>query len=105
MSKPNKPRASHPGQDPARRARLIAARARHWRRTRWLTLALLVLWSLMTFLTVFFARELSTLVLFGWPLSFYLAAQGTILGYLAITGFHCYVMRRIDRSFARELEQ
>jgi putative solute:sodium symporter small subunit len=90
--------------DPARVAALLAARARHWRRTRRLTMILLLLWSGATFATVFFARELSQLVLFGWPLSFYLAAQGTILGYLAITGVYAYTMRRIDRRFARELE-
>lgn len=91
-------------QDPARRAALLAARARHWQRTRRLTFGLLLVWSCATFGTVFFARELSQLVLFGWPLSFYLAAQGTILGYLAITGFYALMMRRIDRRFARELQ-
>lgn len=90
-------------QDPVRRAALVAARARHWQRTRRLTFALLLVWSCTTFATVFYARELSQLVLFGWPLSFYLAAQGTILGYLAITGIYAWMMRRIDRRYAREL--
>lgn len=95
---------SNPSDVAARRAALIAARARHWRRTRRLTLVLLAVWSCATFLTVFFARELSGMVIFGWPLSFYLAAQGTILGYLAITGIYALCMRRIDKRYARELE-
>jgi putative solute:sodium symporter small subunit len=89
--------------DPAQRARLLAARARHWRKTRRLTALLLLAWSVATFATVFYARELSNLVMFGWPVSFYLAAQGTILGYLAIVGYYAYAMRRYDRQFTREL--
>jgi putative solute:sodium symporter small subunit len=40
---------------------------------------LLLLWMVTGFGAAFFARELATLNLFGWPLSFYLAAQGSSL--------------------------
>ena len=86
----------------ARRA-LLAARALHWRRTRRLTAALLLLWLLTTFGTVFFARELAAVSLFGWPLSFYLAAQGAALVYLAILLVYAFAMDRLDRRFARQL--
>ncbi|MFL6673310.1 MAG: DUF4212 domain-containing protein [Massilia sp.] len=81
--------------------RLLAARARHWRRTRRLTTALLALWLATSFCTVFFARELATLSVFGWPLSFYMAAQGASLVYLAIIGGYAWRMRRLDRACAR----
>ena len=64
---------------------------------------LLLAWFSATFCTVFFARELSALSLFGWPLSFYLAAQGVALLYLAIIGVYALAMGRIDRRFARRL--
>jgi putative solute:sodium symporter small subunit len=78
---------------------LLDARAEHWRRTRKLTALLLALWFLTTFCTVFFARELATVSLFGWPLSFYLAAQGSALVFLAILGCYALLMRRIDLRF------
>ncbi|MGN8598920.1 UNVERIFIED_CONTAM: DUF4212 domain-containing protein, partial [Campylobacter jejuni] len=53
-------------------ALLLAARAEHWRRTRRITALLLAVWLGASFLGVYFARELNNLVLFGWPLSFYL---------------------------------
>ena len=87
------------------RAALVAARAVHWQRTRRLTLTLLALWFVTTFGTVFYARELATLTVFGWPLSFYLAAQGASLVYLAMIGVYAFIMDRIDRRFARALEQ
>ena len=87
------------------RAALVAARAVHWQRTRRLSFTLLALWFATTFGTVFFARELATLTVFGWPLSFYLAAQGASLAYLAMIGAYALIMDRIDRRFARALEQ
>jgi putative solute:sodium symporter small subunit len=73
-------------------------RGAYWRRARRLTLALLAVWFALTFIVIFYARELSHLVLFGWPLSFYLAAQGALLGYLAIIGIYALCMRRLDRE-------
>ena len=87
----------------AARRRLLGARAEHWQRTRRFTLALLLLWFSTTFATVFFARELANLSLFGWPLSFYLAAQGVALVYLGIIGLYAWRMARLDRRFAARL--
>jgi len=84
---------------------LLAARAAHWRRTRRVTTVLLLLWFGTTFGTVFFARELTGLTVFGWPLSFYLAAQGASLAYLLILGLYAVAMWRLDKRFARQLAQ
>jgi putative solute:sodium symporter small subunit len=54
---------------------------------------------------VFFARDLAHLSVFGWPLSFYLAAQGASLTYLAIIGVYAWRMRILDRDFTRMLEE
>lgn len=56
----------------------------HWRLKRRLTCKLLLIWLATTFITVYFARALDTLSIFGWPVSFYLAAQGMGLIYLAL---------------------
>ncbi|HWW72908.1 MAG TPA: DUF4212 domain-containing protein [Duganella sp.] len=75
-------------------------RRQHWRKTRRMTGWLLLLWLLTGFCVAFFARELTGLSVFGWPLSFYLAAQGASLVYLAILGFYAWRMRRLDRAAA-----
>ena len=84
----------------AEQRRLLRARALHWRRTRRLTCVLLLLGFGTTFCTVFFARELAAISVAGWPLSFYLAAQGACLIYLLILGLYARSMRRLDRQFA-----
>jgi putative solute:sodium symporter small subunit len=68
-------------------------RAAAWRRTRNLTMTLLALWFGVTFTAIFFARELAGLTLFGWSVSFYIAAQGALLVYLAIVGIYALAMR------------
>ena len=73
-------------------------RRRHWQQTRRMTAVLLLLWLVTTFCAAFFARELNHLSVFGWPLSFYLAAQGASLVYLAIIAFYAWRMRRLDRQ-------
>lgn len=95
---------SSPDTDAATLRQLRTARLAHWRRTRRLTALLLLLWLATTFCTGYFARELASMSVAGWPLSFYLAAQGASLVYLAILGIYALAMNRIDRRFARQLE-
>ena len=71
--------------------------ASHWQSTRRLTLGLLLIWFALTFFVIFFARELSNVSLFGWPLSFYMAAQGLALGYLLIVAVYTWQMKKIDQ--------
>jgi putative solute:sodium symporter small subunit len=93
-----------PPAPPRSTERILAARALHWSRARRLTLVLLGLWLATGFGTVFFARDLAHLSVFGWPLSFYLAAQGSSLGFLAIIGTYAWRMRMLDRDYRRMLE-
>ncbi|MBC3884314.1 DUF4212 domain-containing protein [Undibacterium griseum] len=74
------------------------APSRYWRRTRHLTIFLLLCWAMLGFGSLFFARELSTLTIFGWPVSFYLAAQGLTLSYVLILAVYSVCMRWIQRS-------
>ena len=78
-------------RDPGRRSAL-------WRRTRRLTMTLLAIWFGVTFGAAFFARELAGLTLFGWSVSFYLAAQGALLVYLAVVGIYTLAMRLLEAS-------
>lgn len=69
----------------------------HWNKTRKHTAVLLAVWFLATFFFIFFARELDRVHLFGWPVSFYMAAQGMMLVYLAIVVIYIRRMKRIEQ--------
>lgn len=78
-----------------------AVRRRYWLRNRRLTALLLFLWMAVTFLVAFFARELS-FSFFGWPFSFWMAAQGAPLMYLVLVVIYAVAMNRLDRRFGVE---
>jgi putative solute:sodium symporter small subunit len=69
----------------------------YWRRVRRLTCALLLSWFVMTFGFIFFARELADIRILGWPVSFYMAAQGLTLTYLLIVAVYVIRMQMLDR--------
>lgn len=68
-----------------------------WRLTRRFTMILLASWFLLSFCVLYFARELANMTFFGWPLSFYMAAQGLTLLYVAILGIFSLGSHRIAR--------
>lgn len=72
-------------------------RAAHWRATKRLTAILLLIWLGITFSGIFFARELSDATIFGWPVSFYMIAQGVPLAYVVILAIYALRMRVLDR--------
>jgi putative solute:sodium symporter small subunit len=71
----------------------------YWRETRRLTLVLFTIWVLLTFVMNWFARELNELVFFGFPLGFYMGAQGLLFIYLAIIWFYNRSMRKLDAKY------
>ena len=73
-----------------------AARLR-WRACLRITAALLAVWFAVTFGVTFFARDLS-FSLFGWPFSFWVAAQGALVVYLVLVCLYAWLMRRLDGS-------
>jgi putative solute:sodium symporter small subunit len=67
----------------------------YWRRNLKVSAALMGLWFIVTFVVSFFARELS-FTFFGWPFSFWMAAQGSLLVYGGIIWFYAHYMSRLD---------
>jgi putative solute:sodium symporter small subunit len=81
----------------------MATAAEIWRRNRWLIAALLTLWTGVTFGVPYFGKNLH-FKFFGWPFSFWMAAQGALLVYLLIIVVYGKLMNRwdADRSASSE---
>jgi putative solute:sodium symporter small subunit len=80
---------------------LTARQNEYWHRNLKVTAVLLVIWFIATFVLAFFARDL-TFNFFGWPFSFYMSAQGSLLIYLAIIVYYARYMNRLDREYGVE---
>ena len=70
----------------------------YWRKNLRLTAVLMVIGFVVTFVVAFFARELN-FNFFGWPFSFWMAAQGALLVYLALVWFYARYMNRLDLEY------
>lgn len=67
----------------------------YWRKNLTITAILMVIWFVVTFVLAFFARDLN-FNFFGWPFSFYMAAQGSLIIYVAIIWFYAHYMNKLD---------
>lgn len=71
----------------------------YWRKSLNMTGILLGIWFLITFVMLWFAEPLSSINFLGWPLSFYLAAQGAQLVYLGIIWYYAKHMSKLDKEY------
>ena len=76
----------------------------YWRRNLNITAILLAIWFVVTYVVAFFARDLS-FNFFGWPFSFYMAAQGSLIVYVLIIWFYARYMNNLDREYGVEEEE
>jgi putative solute:sodium symporter small subunit len=68
---------------------------RYWNKNLRITAILMAIWFVVTFVVAYYARELN-FNFFGWPFSFWVAAQGALVVYVAIIGFYAYYMNKLD---------
>ncbi|HVE89059.1 MAG TPA: DUF4212 domain-containing protein [Burkholderiaceae bacterium] len=78
---------------------LTAQHKEYWRRNLNLTAVLLVIWFLVTFVMAWFARPLAQINFFGWPFSFYMAAQGSLIIYVVLIYVYAKRMRKLDLEY------
>ncbi|MCK6394000.1 DUF4212 domain-containing protein [Zoogloea sp.] len=78
----------------------IRARQRaYWRATLRLTWVLLLAWAAASFLPGWFADDLNAFSFYGWPLGFYMAAQGALIIFLLIVWIYDRWMTRLERRY------
>ncbi len=79
--------------------KLTDAQRTYWRLNLLLTFGLLALWFGVTFVTGYYASELNAISFLGFPLGFYMFAQGSLVVYLVIIVVYVIVMNRLDRRY------
>jgi putative solute:sodium symporter small subunit len=60
-----------------------------------LKLGLLAVWAAVSFLPVYFARDLRFTVL-GWPFGYWFAAQGALIAFIFIVVVYAWAMKRLQ---------
>jgi putative solute:sodium symporter small subunit len=67
----------------------------YWSRNLRITAVLVSIWFFVSFVLVYFSRELS-FTFFGWPFSVWVAGQGALIVYCLIVWYYQRAMNRLD---------
>lgn len=70
----------------------------YWRRTQGLMLIMLFLWIFFGFAIHLFVHQLNRIVVAGFPLGFYMAAQGSLIAFVAMLFWFTRRQEAIDRE-------
>lgn len=76
----------------------------YWSKTLRITMILLVIWAVVTYVVGFFARSLD-FNFFGWPFAFWVGAQGALVIYVLLIWYYARYMNRLDREYGVEEEE
>jgi putative solute:sodium symporter small subunit len=71
----------------------------YWRKNLFITAILLVIWFVVTFVEGWYARDLNNITFLGFPLGFYMSAQGSLLIYVVIIGIYARYMNKLDKEY------
>jgi putative solute:sodium symporter small subunit len=72
--------------------------SRHWARTSTLMWIMMVLWLIFSFIVHMFVGQLNSIKVLGFPLGFYMAAQGSLIAFVVMLFVFAKVQDNIDRD-------
>jgi len=70
----------------------------YWARTTRLMLVMIALWAFFGFIVHFFVVPLNSIKIAGFPLGFYMAAQGSLIVFVAMLFWFSRAQDKIDRE-------
>jgi putative solute:sodium symporter small subunit len=73
--------------------------AEHWRKTSGLMVTMLIIWLVFSFGVHIFAPSLNTIRVLGFPIGFYMAAQGSLIVFVVGLFWFAWRQNRIDEEF------
>jgi putative solute:sodium symporter small subunit len=71
----------------------------YWRKNLVVTAILLGIWFVATFVEAWFARDLNNYTFLGFPLGFYMSAQGSLIIYVLIIWTYAKYMQKLDKEY------
>jgi putative solute:sodium symporter small subunit len=75
------------------------ARESYWRETSRLTWIVVILWFISWVGPLILHYPLNSIVIFGFPLSFWFAGQGSLVFFIVLIVSYAFKMNKIDRKY------
>jgi putative solute:sodium symporter small subunit len=70
-----------------------------WNKTWNMMIVALAIWAFFSFVIHLFAPQLNSIVILGFPLGFYMAAQGSLIAFVVLLFWFARAQDAVDREF------
>ena len=77
----------------------MSNKEKHWDKTRGLMLITLVIWFVFVYLIFMFGSSLKSGSFLGYPLAYYMCAQGSIVAFVVLIFWFANRQEKIDEEF------
>ncbi len=71
----------------------------YWQATKSLMWVALAIWFFFAFVVHFFVNALNQIVVFGFPLGFWMAAQGSLIAFVVLIFWYARRQNAIDEEY------
>ena len=77
----------------------------YWANNVRLTMITLFIWFVVTYVAIFFSPELNNIVIFGFPMGYYMGAQGSLIVFVWLIFNYAFKMNKADIDYGVEEEE
>lgn len=77
----------------------------YWKYNVRLTTFTMIVWFVVTYVAIFFAPQLDTIVIAGFPLGYYMGAQGSLIIFVWLIFNYALKMNKADVEYGVEEEE
>lgn len=71
----------------------------YWKKNLVITAILVFIWFFVTFVIGYYAMDLKDVTFLGFPIAFYMGAQGSLIIYVLIIWFYASYMNKLDLEY------
>lgn len=76
----------------------------YWRENKTFMYVILLIWFAVSYLAAIFASSLNSIIILGFPLGYYMGAQGSIVTFVILNMIYSLKMNDLDRKYGLEEE-
>ncbi|RJR19282.1 MAG: DUF4212 domain-containing protein [Nitrospiraceae bacterium] len=77
----------------------------YWNENKKLTWITMIIWFVVSYVAAFFAAELNSITILGFPLGYYMGAQGSLIVFVVLIFNYAAKMNKLDRKYDVEEEE
>lgn len=74
----------------------------YWRENKTLMSLIILIWFVVSYLAAIFASSLNNIAILGFPLGYYMGAQGSIVVFVILNLIYSKKMNELDKKYGLE---